>query len=107
MENDFNVDIVNNETGEVYAESLLLEKAHIKVAENGWKHVETTSEEMPGDGCGGGEGPFVLYTLWVKDPAETAEDTFFNEGVKAREASKQKALRTPSVHLDLVQCSEV
>ena len=72
MDSDFNVDIVNNETGEVYAESLLLAKAHIKIEENGWKHVETTSEEIPGDGCGGGEGPFVLHTLWVKDPAETA-----------------------------------
>ena len=72
MDSDYNVDIVNNETGEVYAESLLLAKAHIKIAENGWKHVETTSEELPGDGCGGGEGPFVLHTLWVKDPAETA-----------------------------------
>ncbi len=40
-------------------------------------------------------------------PTDIAEDTFFNEGVKAREAAKQKALCAPSIHLDLVQCSEV
>lgn len=45
--------------------------------------------------------------LDIDPPTEIAEDTFFNEGVKAREASKQKALCAPSVHLDLVQCSEV
>ena len=69
---DFNVDIVNNETGEVYAESLLLAAAHIKIAKKGWKLVQQTREEIPGDGCGGGEGPFILHTLWVEDPAETA-----------------------------------
>ncbi len=69
---DFNVDIVNNETGEVYAENLRLSDAHTKIAKKGWNHVKTTSEEIPGDGCGGGEGPFIVYTLWVEDPEETA-----------------------------------
>ena len=69
---DFNVDIVDHATGEVYAESLELTAAHDKIKREGWKHVETTSEEIPGDGCGGGEGPFILYTLWVENPEETA-----------------------------------
>ena len=72
MEAEFNVDIVDNDTGEVYAEGLLLAAAHIKIAKNGWEHVKTTSEEIPGDGCGGGEGPFILYTLWVENPEEAA-----------------------------------
>ena len=72
MENDYNVDIVNNETGEVYSEGLLLAAAHIKIAKMGWKFVSDSTEEIPGDGCGGGEGPFILRTLWVTDPEETA-----------------------------------
>tara|TARA_A100001515_G_scaffold126700_1_gene112062 strand:+ start:219 stop:512 length:294 start_codon:yes stop_codon:yes gene_type:complete len=72
MEAEFNVDIVDNDTGEVIAEGLQLSAAHSKIAKMGLKHVETTSEDIPGDGCGGGEEPFVLYTLWVTDPsAET------------------------------------
>ena len=72
MENDFNVDIVNNETGEVYAESLQLSAAHARIEAMGWEHVETTSEDIPGENLGGGEEPFILYTLWVTDPEETA-----------------------------------
>ena len=71
---DFNVDIVDHATGEVYAESLLLAAAHIKIAREGWKHVETTSEDIPGDGCGGGEGPFRLYTLWVDSGIDLASE---------------------------------
>lgn len=71
MGQDYNVDIVDVETGEVYAESLELTAAHHKIEENGWKHVETTDEEIPSDGCGGGEGPFVLYTLWVNAAVES------------------------------------
>ena len=71
---DFNVDIVDHATGEIYAESLLLAAAHIKIAREGWKHVETTSEEIPGDGCGGGEGPFILYTLWVDSGIDLASE---------------------------------
>ena len=67
---DFNVDIVNNETGEVYAESLQLSAAHARIEAKGWVHVETTSEDLPGENLGGGEEPFILYTLWVSDPAE-------------------------------------
>ena len=73
MDQDYNVDIVDAETGEVYAESLELSAAHLNIEKNGWQHVETTSEEIPGDGCGGGEGPFVLYTLWVDANDESVQ----------------------------------
>lgn len=83
METDFNVDIVDNATGEVYSEGQLLAAAHIKIAREGWKHVETTSEEIPGDGCGGGEGPFILYTLWV----DTGIDLASEEEMRKRTAA--------------------
>ena len=67
---EYNVDIVNLDTGEVLAESLQLGDAHLKIQKNGWVHVETSDEEIPGDGCGGGEGPFTLDTLWVSCPDE-------------------------------------
>ena len=56
---------------------------------------------------------------WPSDDEETTdldidpeteiydEDYFTNEGIKAREKAKQKKLCAPSIHLDLVQCSEV
>ena len=53
--------------------SLELSAAHLNIEKNGWQHVETTSEEIPGDGCGGGEGPFVLYTLWVDANDESVQ----------------------------------
>ena len=71
---DFNVDIVDNATGEVYAESLDLGAAHKMVFDKKWTHVKTTSEEIPGDGCGGGEGPFTLYTLWVDTGIDLASE---------------------------------
>ena len=72
MEAEFNVDIVDNDTGEVIAEGLQLSAAHSKIAKMGLQHVETTSENIPGDCWNDGEEPFVLYTLWVTDPsAET------------------------------------
>jgi len=37
-------------------------------------------------------------------PTEIAEDTFVNEGIKAREAAKKERIER---HLQLVQCSEV
>ena len=74
MEDCFNVDVVDHATGEIYFESLPLAAAHIKIAREGWKHVETTSEDIPGDGCGGGEGPFRLYTLWVDSGIDLASE---------------------------------
>ena len=71
---DYNVDVVDHATGEIYAESLELTAAHDKIEREGWKHVETTSDEIPGDGCGGGEGPFILYTLWVDSGIDLASE---------------------------------
>lgn len=62
---DYNVDIVDHATGEVYSESLPRKAAIDKITHEGWEIVSESSEETPGDGCGGGEGPFILHTLWV------------------------------------------
>lgn len=74
MDADFNVDIVDHATGEVYSESLLRAAAALKIAREGWKIVSESSEEIPGDGCGGGEGPFILYTLWVDSGIDLASE---------------------------------
>ena len=80
---DFNVDIVDHATGEIYAESLLLAAAHIKIAREGWELKSESSEEIPGDGCGGGEGPFILHTLWV----DTGIDLASEEEMRRRAAA--------------------
>ena len=80
---DFNVDVVDHATGEIYAESLLLAAAHIKIAKNGWILKRESMEEIPGDGCGGGEEPFILYTLWV----DTGIDLASEEEMRRRAAA--------------------
>lgn len=80
MEADFNVDIVDNATGEVYSEGQLLAAAHIKIAREGWKHVETTSENIPG---GDIDDPVTIYTLWV----DTGIDLASEEEMRKRTAA--------------------
>lgn len=80
---DFNVDIVDRATGEIYAESLELTAAHARIEERGWKHVKTTSENIPGDCWNDGEEPFVLYTFWV----DTGVDLASEEEMRRRSAS--------------------
>ena len=71
---DFNVDIVDHSTGEIYAESLTRKAALDKIAREGWELKSESSEEIPGDGCGGCEGPFILYTLWVDSGIDLASE---------------------------------
>ena len=71
---DFNVDIVDHATGEIYSESLERKAAIDKITREGWKIVSESSEEIPGDGCGGGKGPFTLYTLWVHSGIDLASE---------------------------------
>ena len=62
---DYNVDIVCNDTGEVFAEGLHLEAAHDMIADNGWVHVETTSDDLP---AGDIDDAVRCFTFWIKDP---------------------------------------
>ena len=85
MENqtDYNVDIVDHATGEVYAESLQRKAAHKMIEREGWKITSAGTDEIPGDGCGGGEGPFVMHTLWV----DTGIDLASEEEMRRRAAA--------------------
>ena len=80
---DFNVDIVDHATGEIYAESLQHTAAQKRISEREWKFVRETTEELLGDGCGGGEGPFILRTLWV----DTGIDLASEEEMRRRAAA--------------------
>lgn len=84
MENqtDYNVDVVDHATGEIYAEALELTAAHEMIESEGWRHVNTTDEELPDDGCGGG-GPITAYTLWV----DTGIDLASEEEMRRRSAA--------------------
>ena len=62
---DYNVDIVDHATGEVYSESLPRKAAIDKITREGWVITSEGTDEIPGDGCGGGDGPFIIHTLWV------------------------------------------
>ena len=62
---DYNVDIVCNETGEVFGEGLTIESARDMIADKEWIHVETTEDEIPG---GDIDDSVRTYTLWIKDP---------------------------------------
>ena len=76
MENqsDYNVDIIDHATGEIYAESLQRAAAHKMIEREGWKITSKGTDEIPGDGCGGGEGPFVMHTLWVDTGIDLASE---------------------------------
>ena len=71
---DYNVDIVDIATGEIYAESLDLGTAHSKIFNEGWTHVETTSEELPSDGCTADSESHTLYTIWVNTGIDLASE---------------------------------
>lgn len=83
MEDDFNVDIVDNATGEIYSEGLQMRAAKLKADREGWIIVSVGTEEIPGDGCGGGEGPFTLRSLYV----DTGIDLASEEEMRKRTAA--------------------
>lgn len=66
----YNTDILNNATHEIIREAITDESARALIEQNGWTIEDETSEEIPGDGCGGGEGPFTIITLWVTIPED-------------------------------------
>ena len=80
---DYNVYVVDHATGEIYAESLVPKAALDKITREVWELVSESSEEIPGDGCGGGEGPFILHTLWV----DTGIDLASEEEMRRRAAA--------------------
>ena len=72
---DFNVDIVDHATGEIYAESLQHTAAQDRIADEGWVLVSETTEELTGDNLDrGGERPFILRTMWVNSGIDLASE---------------------------------
>jgi hypothetical protein len=66
---DFNVDVIDNETGEIYREGVLLANAHIYISqENGEIVIEEVNFVQLDDIDGGGEIP--VRDIYVNFPEE-------------------------------------
>ena len=81
----FNVDVIDNETGEIYREGVLLANAHIYIAKNGGKIVREdihTIDMMDIDG--GGE--MEVHDIFVDFPEERLKRELSADAiVRARE----------------------
>ena len=69
---DLNVDVIDNETGEIYREGVLLANAHIFIAKENGKIVQDEVEIIDMMDIDGG-GQMETKTLWVEIP-EILED---------------------------------
>ena len=66
---DLNVDVIDNETGEIYREGVLLANAHIYIAENGGKIVGDGVDIIDLDDIDGG-GQMEVRSIYVDFPEE-------------------------------------
>jgi len=64
---DLNVDVICNDTGEVFQEGMLLASAHIYIAKRSGKVVKDEVEKMELDDIDGG-GDIEVRNLWVEFP---------------------------------------
>jgi len=69
MEADFNVDVIDNETGEIYREGVLLAAAHIFIARENGKIVEQEVNTVHLDDIDGG-GQMEVRSIYVDFPEE-------------------------------------
>ena len=85
MDADFNVDVIDNETGEIYREGVLLAAAHIFIAREHGKIVrEDTHIEELDDIDGGGQ--MEVHDIYVDFPEEILKrDLSANAIIRARE----------------------
>ncbi len=65
----FNVDVIDNETGEIYRESVLLANAHIFIAKEKGKIVREEVEQWQLDEIDGG-GVMKIRSIYVHFPKE-------------------------------------
>ena len=79
---DYNVDVVDHATGEIYAEALEHKAARKMIESEGWEITSEGTDEIPDDGCGGG-GPIIAHTLWV----DTGIDLASEEEMRRRSAA--------------------
>ncbi len=72
MEVQYNVDVVDDYTGEVYREGVSEESARAYIGDSEWisAFVKETSEDIPGSSI---DEPITIRTFWVKTTDEEAE----------------------------------
>ncbi len=66
---DFNVDVIDNETGEIYREGVLLADAHIFIAKEKGEIVAQLDETVELDDIDGG-GQMKVVNIYVDFPEE-------------------------------------
>ena len=66
---DLNVDVIDNETGEIYREGVLLANAHIFIAKENGKIVQDEVEIIDIDDIDGG-GQMEVRSIYVDFPEE-------------------------------------
>ena len=64
---ELNVDVICNDTGEIFQEGVLLASAHIYIAKRGGKVVKDEVENLEMDDIDGG-GDIEVRNLWVEFP---------------------------------------
>ena len=69
MDADFNVDVIDNETGEIYREGVMLIDAHIFIANEAGKIVQDEVEIIDLDDIDGG-GKMKVRSIYVDFPEE-------------------------------------
>ena len=69
METDFNVDVIDNETGEIYREGVLLANAHIFISREKGKIVRDEVDIIDLDDIDGG-GQMKVRSIYVDFPEE-------------------------------------
>ena len=82
---DLNVDVIDNETGEIYREGVLLANAHIFIAKEMGKIVRDEVDIIDLDDIDGG-GQMEIRSIYVDFPEETLKrDLPANAIIRARE----------------------
>ncbi len=83
---DLNVDVIDNETGEIYREGVLLAAAHIFIAKEMGKIVREEKYEIESDSICGIGGPMEVHEIYVDFQEETLKrDLSASAIIRARE----------------------
>lgn len=81
----YNVDVIDNETGEIYREGVLLANAHIYIAKEEGKIVRDEVDTIELDDIEGG-GQMEIRSIYVDFPKETLKRRLSAEAqVRARD----------------------
>ena len=82
---DLNVDVIDNETGEIYQEGVLLAAAHLYIAKQNGKIVREDIHTVDMDDIDGG-GKMEVHDIYVDFPEETSKRELSAQAIiRARE----------------------